>query len=663
MLWTNKNKSHSHKQNFLIIDQPKEKKFEKPIGFVSFLFHLLPYLMLGACAFILILVISVSASLGPYYTHLRVAYAESVKGQNFLQQAEKQVLSGSFAEAENALVLAGNNFQEANKRLQVVQKSAIFRNDYLHEQLVAAQEILQIGEQTADSLRIMALLGGEAQKIVQDKTINWQNLAEEKKQALLGLLQDSGQEFAQSKKNFQEINTKLSQVNARQPFFIFDRALIPLNENLPKLEKAFDGLLLASQYLPEFAGLAKEKKYLLLFLNNREIRPGGGFIGTYGVLNLRNGDIKDIFIDNIYNFDKLSEKTHHVPAPLPMQKYMDQKVWFTRDSNWSPDFLTSSQKTLELYRLQGGKENFDGVLALTVSVIEDLLGELGEFTVEGIKFNKDNFYDQLQYQVEYGYYKQGIANEERKDIIGALAGKIIEKLKNAPINDLVNLVDLLQKEISEKQVFAFFNNAELQRFAEQNFFAGRMQSGAGDYLAIVDANLAALKTDSVMTKTVIYDLSEMADGLHAELNIKYQNNGDFSWKTTRYRSYSRYYVPKGVQISEVKVGGKILKKEEYDFGEDLNKNFVGLFFEVEPKAEKEIQIKYQLPAGIFDLLKNKKQYSLLFQKQLGVPKINLQTNWQFSSAPLVQFNDLKFSNTKVIHSAEMRTDRLFEFAF
>jgi len=658
------NQSKNHQQNFLLNEAEKSNKiFYKPIGVITFLLRLSPYFILTFLGLFFVLVVSLFAALSPYYNHLRSAYAYALSGQKELNQAQEEIFSRNFAMAEESFLLAKKSFSEAENNLKLIERSAVFRNDYLKDQLLSAQELLAIGAGVSESLVSLSRFASEAQNLAVDKNLNWQSLPEEKKIALLKFLQSSAEEFAQNKKHLALFNQDLSEVKRRKPLFIFDQAIQPLNQVLPSLEQGFGGLFIAAKYLPGFAGLNEEKNYLLLLLNNREMRPSGGFIGTYGLLKLKNADLKNLFIDNIYNFDKLSEKKLSIKPPLPIEKYMNQKKLFLRDSNWSPDFLASSLEAENFYKLEGGQEKLAGVIGLTVSVIEDLFDLTGEIQVGEMKFNKQNFYDQIQYEVEYGYHKKGIEMENRKDLIGELSQVMIEKLKNLPMSEIIKLFSFTQKQIKQKQLLAYFNNAELQTFAEKEFFAGRIRDTNGDYLAIIDANLAALKTDAVMTRTAIYNLTETKDSLSAELKINYQNSGDFSWKTTRYRSYSRYYLPLGSVVKEVKIGNKVLKNDEYDFGQELNKNFVGLFFEVEPKSSQIVALKYTLPKDIFKNLSENNGYSLLFQKQNGLPKINLQVNWQFLKSPKMQFNDLKFMNTKVIHAAEMLTDREFNFDF
>ncbi|MEK7102387.1 MAG: DUF4012 domain-containing protein, partial [Patescibacteria group bacterium] len=44
-------------------------------------------------------------------------------------------------------------------------------------------------------------------------------------------------------------------------------------------------------------GFDEERTFLVLLLNNTELRPGGGFIGTYAVATIRNGQLKDLFVE------------------------------------------------------------------------------------------------------------------------------------------------------------------------------------------------------------------------------------------------------------------------------------------------------------------------------------------------------------------------------
>ena len=53
---------------------------------------------------------------------------------------------------------------------------------------------------------------------------------------------------------------------------------------------------MASKNAGSFLGESYDRKYLVLFQNDTELRPTGGFIGTYGIVTVRDAKIKKIFI-------------------------------------------------------------------------------------------------------------------------------------------------------------------------------------------------------------------------------------------------------------------------------------------------------------------------------------------------------------------------------
>jgi hypothetical protein len=435
-----------------------------------------------------------------------------------------------------------------------------------------------------------------------------------------------------------------------------------LNENYPKINAAVNAAAEAGELAPAFTGYPAEKKYLLLLLNNRELRPGGGFIGTYGILDIKDGEIKTFDTDNIYNFDKLSEPFWTKKSPEPMRQYLNQPKWFMRDSNWWPDFPESSKKALEFYKGEGGREEFDGVIGITPDVLEDIIALIGDITVDGITFTPDNFWDRLEYEVEYGYAKKDVEFAGRKDIIADLGRLVIGKLYDLPYEKWNGMFDLISTNVNEKQLMIYFVDEPMQKLSEEKGFSGQVKSSAGDFVLIADANLAALKTDSVMSRTLVYKLTQNENGdLIAEAKMNYQNLGTYSWKTSKYRSYSRLYAPFGSELIEVTAGGK--KIDKVDTIKEFNKTVFGLFFEVEPQTSKEIVWKYKLPQRVVDSLKSGK-YELLVQKQPGVPKINLQLDLQFNKNILKKENiDFTLSSGRVKHAEELRTDQVFTLMF
>jgi len=57
--------------------------------------------------------------------------------------------------------------------------------------------------------------------------------------------------------------------------------------------------------MPRLMGLEKPMIYLVLFLNNTEMRPGGGFIGSYAVIKVEKGKMNILKIQLILKTERI----------------------------------------------------------------------------------------------------------------------------------------------------------------------------------------------------------------------------------------------------------------------------------------------------------------------------------------------------------------------
>ena len=631
---------------------------------------LLPYFIVVMLILAIGIGIFAGVSIAPYYASLKSVYASGLEGQTELTAAQDFILKQDFKSALASLTAAEKSFGEAKQGLAIAGEAAVFRSAPVKNQLTVAEDVIEIGAIVSRSLKNITQIGVEIQDTLKMEKLSWQGISPEKKEQMLAIMVDSVDELTAAEAEFKLAGEKLVDINRRQPLFIFDKAVNPLRDKIPKTQKAFGNLVTMAKLLPAFAGYPAERTYLFILENNREMRPSGGFIGTYGILKIENAEIKTFFTDNSYNLDQPVNKTLNIESPAPMKQYMNQPKWFFRDSNWWPDWPTSAEKAEWFYVEEGGKEKLDGVIAITPTVIENLIGVLGEFKVGDLTFDKKNFWEKLQYEVEFGYNEKGVATSDRKDVIGDLGQQMLARLYMLPMSEWTSLTDLISEEVKEKQILLYFNDAPMQTLAVENGWAGEVKNFSGDYLMLVDANLAALKTDSVMARTVKYTLTPEKNGLPAQAGdmvasaaVTYQNLGTFSWKTTRYRTYTRLYVPSGSDLIGVWADGVPLhainvlpgKVDVYD---EFSKRAFGVFFEVEPQKAKTIVWKYKLPDAINAQIKNG-EYSLLVQKQPGIIDFNLQLDLQFAQKIKQSVKGLSAAKNQIKHAEVVDRDQIY----
>jgi len=427
-----------------------------------------------------------------------------------------------------------------------------------------------------------------------------------------------------------------------------------------------------SKLLPALSGYPVPKNYLLILQNNAELRPTGGFIGTLGTVTIVDAQAENLKVADVYSLDNADANKLNTVPPPPLAKYLGATKWYLRDANWSPDFPTAAREAIDIYGQEGGTEKFDGVLAVDPTLASDLLKIVGNVTIGASTFTPANATDEIEYQVEKGFSANGLPVSQRKDILIALAGEVFARVAALPPDRWQLAVDAFVRALDEKHILIASFDPAVANFARSRNWDGAVRAPANDFLMVVDANLAALKTDSVMTRSIDYSFTPAADGLTATVNLTYANHGGFSWKTTRYRTYTRIYVPPGsalVSSSGAMANDKILDPRhtpgKVDTVDELGLRSFGAFLSVEPGETRTLSFSYKLPPSIVSAA-NAGIYRLNVQKQPGTIAVPLTLNLDFGKkvASAAPSEDQKNWGDGVYSQAtDLRVDREFSVRF
>lgn len=412
------------------------------------------------------------------------------------------------------------------------------------------------------------------------------------------------------------------------------------------------------EVLPSLLGVSKEKKYLVLFQNDKELRPTGGFLTAYAIFRIDKGIIHVDRADDMYTLDKSLKKRGK--APEIILKYLPGVTTFNlRDTNLSPDFVESMKTFNSLYQNAAGKVDVDGIIALDTNVLVSTIKILDdEVYAGGIKFTSktDKRCDcpQVVYELErltdqplsldLRVTSLESAQAHRKDIIGVLMYAIMEKaLKSSPKLYWGPLVQDLVAQTSQKHVLFYLYDAGAQGGLEALNASGRIKSFDGDYLHINEANFGGQKSNLYTKEAVTQNIEVGNNGeITKTITINYKNPyppSDCNLErgglclNAELRDFIRIYVPKGSQLIESQGSEVDIKTSE-----DLGKTVFEGFIKVRPQGSATFTIKYKLP-----FKKNNKNILPLFiQKQPGttndyqikvngreVEKFKLETDREF----------------------------------
>jgi len=436
------------------------------------------------------------------------------------------------------------------------------------------------------------------------------------------------------------------------------------------LKANVDLALYKLESIDRLAGYPEKSNFLFLLQNNAELRPTGGFIGTYGIIETNLGDISRFDTHDIYHIDMPVKDKINVTPPQALVKYLGVDRWYMRDSNWSPSWPESARQAEWFFREENKLldkpdivGDFDGVLGITPSLITDLLYLTGPLTIENVTYDKDNFSKLLEYRVEKGYVDLGVSSWERKEVIGDIAEILKKRLLDLPSSQWPGLINVLSRNLASKDILIYLHDESLNNIIKENNFSGEIVQAPLDYLMVVDANMAAYKTDEVISRSINYNLEEKDGNLFVNLKIHYAHQGDFDWRTTKYRTYTRIYVPLGSQLVQV----SDLGEEKVSISEDFQKTVFGAFHTIEPGEIGTLQFYYKLPKNLTTKILEKGEYSLYTQKQPGVKNskltIDLKLKNKLTSYSPTGFSSDNNKNGDLRWQTEFDSDKNFKASF
>jgi hypothetical protein len=476
----------------------------------------------------------------------------------------------------------------------------------------------------SSAVKRSAAFGVEYRKIKQNKEA-YSELSQAEKKAMLSLVHESLPELNGIKADLDLAVLKLDNLKYHGVLKIAREEIEEVKNELNHVRDLVEKAIPTTNILLELLGYPQKSTFLVMIQNNDELRPTGGFMGNYGILETIYGDISRYDTHDIYHMDIPLEKTFKIEPPVALKKYLGVNNWYLRDSNWSPDFKEAAQKIEwffwqedkllpeknKLNNLEELDEEFDGVIAITPRFITDLLYFIGPIEVDGKEYGYKNFAEVLEHEVEKDYYLKGIREWDRKAVIGDISKKMKEIIFDKPINELMQIAMIVSDNLDKKNVLFFFKNDESQAIAKENNWSGELKQTDDDYIYVVDANMAALKTDSVVSRKMNYKLERSVNGLFSHLDLTYAHEGGVDWRTSAYRTYTRIYLPLASEI--ISVEGF---KSDYQFYEELGKSVLAGFLEVAPGKISDLKIYYKLPDKIFKKY-DEGIYSLYIQKQPG----------------------------------------------
>ncbi len=406
--------------------------------------------------------------------------------------------------------------------------------------------------------------------------------------------------------------------------------------------------------LPSLAGAtdAGRRKYLVLFQNDNELRPTGGFLTAYAIINVDNGKVEAEKSDDIYELDKKLVKKG--PIPPKLGKYLTTETKYNlRDMNIDPDFKLSMETFLATYTsIKGEAQNIDGVIAVDTEFLKDLMTILGPITVPGYgTFTTENSPACDCPQIIYALSEiitrpTPYIRENRKGILGPLMRELLTRTYGAPKNQLPQLFETGFNDLLGRHVQMYFFNEEDQQAAELLGAGGRMiaPTDGTDFMAVVNANLGGAKSNLFIDYDVTQAIAAPVDGMIKKtVEITYRNTrkgdncnleaGLLCLNSTN-RDWTRIYLPMGSQLETAQ--GFTAQPESYD---ENGFTVIDGFHILEPNSTAKIVLTYTVPYT------DTKTYKLIQWKQGGIKQFTMILDVDGNQDQVVVTKDTEYQTT------------------
>lgn len=361
-----------------------------------------------------------------------------------------------------------------------------------------------------------------------------------------------------------------------------------MNREASKLIEPFQKTLI---FLPELLGSEGRQRYLILLQNPGELRATGGWLSSYAILGIENGQVRQLDVDDIYNLDGqllLSDKKYEAPAD--MQKALRIENWSMSISNWSPHFPTSAENAKFFIKESGKAYEVDGVISLDVTFIQMLLEKWGGIEVQGEDemVTADNLYGKI-FEIHQEFTP---GSRQKATFIANLADSVLKNVISSGPDGYRDMSQVFIQALAQKNILITLNNREANQYFSEQGWSGSIYNGYIGTPVQSEWNWGGNKANLFIEKTHALNVdiaSENSINYTYSLSVKNDSKED-KYPEGEYENWFRVYLPENAELKSA-IGFDNNKYEVYL--EDRFKVVAG-WFTTNTQSINKVEINYTI---------------------------------------------------------------------
>lgn len=258
-------------------------------------------------------------------------------------------------------------------------------------------------------------------------------------------------------------------------------------DKIAPLNEKFQQLAALAPIIGMLLGSDGDRTYMLAAQNSAELRAAGGFPGSIGTMEIKDGKISMGDFRKVY--DALPEAAMPADANITdveRKLFDDSKGHLNRTNDLGaiPDFERVASLWASVYAERG--EPLDGVVSITPSVVQDILKLAGPITLsDGTTMDGTNATKVLEHDLYWKYMGTDEEAVKNSDLIDALfaeaAAKAMEKLfDNIGSGGMTELVKTIFADMETREFMVWLTDEQEQAKLEALNCSGGLGGSIAD---------------------------------------------------------------------------------------------------------------------------------------------------------------------------------------
>jgi hypothetical protein len=313
-------------------------------------------------------------------------------------------------------------------------------------------------------------------------------------------------------------------------------------------ESALKTLESFAYYMPELLGKDDRQTYVVLFQNPMELRSTGGWLSSVAIVGIEHGQIRELEVKDVYDID--GQITQHVDPPQSMKDALDVSDWTLSLSNWSPDYPQSAESAEYFLRLADEIVKADGVIAIDLEFVRNLVDIWGEVSVPGETdpVTKDNLYDKVI--VIHREFTPG--STMKSTFLSNLANEIVQKTLSSPRDTWNEIAREIATGLEEKHILIYPHNTQVREVINNNNWGGHIEANRNTVFP-VEWNWGGNKANHFISRSVSFQANIVDETtVQQTLTVTYQNSSTTNrYPEGDYVNFVRMYIPEGSTVQQI----------------------------------------------------------------------------------------------------------------